>query len=145
MQICSKRTVRQMEEFAIFVKFVNFGCHNNYFRPGPRLLYATCSSFKYDVRSLRRKQSAINPLHPKFPAERQAVSGRKNRVRLRSMPLPLRSLPGGQAWWGGRWMNSRRDGIHNNTIDLHKWPHPPKVGTKLTFGPFHSTTLTGLT
>ena len=30
-----------MEEFAIFVKFVNFGCHNNYFRPGPRLLYAT--------------------------------------------------------------------------------------------------------
>ena len=43
MQIYSKRTVRQMEEFAIFVKLVNFGCHNNYFRPGPRLLYATCS------------------------------------------------------------------------------------------------------
>ena len=34
VQICSKRTVRQMEEFAIFVNFVNFGCHNNYFRPG---------------------------------------------------------------------------------------------------------------
>ena len=32
-----------MEEFAIFVNFVNFGCHNNYFRPGPRLLYAACS------------------------------------------------------------------------------------------------------
>ena len=29
-----------MEEFAIFV---NFECHNNYFRPGPRLLYAKCS------------------------------------------------------------------------------------------------------
>ena len=43
VQICSKRTVRQMEVFAIFVKFVNFGCHNNYFRPGPRLLYARCS------------------------------------------------------------------------------------------------------
>ena len=50
MQICSKRTVRQMEEFAIFVKFVNFGCHNNYFRPGPRLLYATCS-FKLPQRA----------------------------------------------------------------------------------------------
>ena len=44
-----------------------------------------------------------------------------------------------QAWWGGRWMNSRRDGAAN---DIHRWPHPPKVGTKLTLGPFHSPTLT---
>ena len=43
----------------------------------------------------------INPLHPKFPAERQSVSGRKNRVRLRSTPLPLRSLPGGGGRLGG--------------------------------------------
>ena len=45
MQICSKRTVRQKKEsekeFA--VNFVNFGCHNNYFRPGPRLLYPAFS------------------------------------------------------------------------------------------------------
>ena len=43
VQICSKRTVRQKKEFAIFVNFVNFGCHNNYFRPGPRLLYPAFS------------------------------------------------------------------------------------------------------
>ena len=65
----------------------------------------------------------FNPLHPKFPAERLAFSGTKNRVRLRGTPLPLRSLPGGQAWWGGRWMISGRDGAAN---DIHKWPHPPK-------------------
>ena len=52
MQICSKRTVRQMEEFAIFV---NFEFHNNYFRPGPRLLYAKCS-FNED---LLQKQDSI--------------------------------------------------------------------------------------
>ena len=47
MQICSKRTVRQKKEFAIFDNFVNFGCHNNYL---PRLLYPTFS-FK-QVRSV---------------------------------------------------------------------------------------------
>ena len=67
--------------------------------------------------------SSINPLHPKFLAERLAFSGRKNRVRLRGAPLPLRSLPGGQALWGGRWMISGRDGAAK---DIHKWPHPPK-------------------
>ena len=79
-------------------------------------------------------KKTFNPLHPKFPAERQAVPGRKNMVRLRSTPLPLHSLPGGQAWWGGRWMNSMRDSAANDII--HKWPHPQKVGTKLTLGPF---------
>ena len=51
-----------MEEFAIFVKFVNFGCHNNYFRPGPRLLYATCS-FKVSCRGLvlRLSPSSLYP------------------------------------------------------------------------------------
>ena len=38
---------RQMEEFAIFV---NFERHNNYFRPGPRLLYA-----EYYFKGLRGK------------------------------------------------------------------------------------------
>ena len=65
----------------------------------------------------------LNPLHPNFPAERLAFSGRKNRVRLGGTPLRLRSLPGEQAWWGGRWMISGRDGAAN---DIHKWPHPPK-------------------
>ena len=45
VQVCSKRTVRQNEQFAIFV---NFEHHENYFRPGPRLLYATCS-FKQEM------------------------------------------------------------------------------------------------
>ena len=72
---------------------------------------------------LPEKEIMLNPLHPKFPAERLAFSGRKNRVRLRGTPLPLRSLPGEQAWWGGRWMISGRDGAAN---DIHKWPHPPK-------------------
>ena len=53
----------------------------------------------------------INPLHPKFPAGRLAVAGRKNRVRHRSTPLRLRSLPG----------VARRDGAANG---IHKWPHP---------------------
>ena len=44
-----------MEEFAIFVNFVNFEFHNNYFRPGPRLLYAKCS-FNED---LLQKQDSI--------------------------------------------------------------------------------------
>ena len=79
----------------------------------------------YDILSDTLK--LFNPSHPKFPADRQAVSGRKNRVRLRSTPLPLRSLPGMQARWGGRWMNSRRDGAAN---DIHKWPHPPKSWDK---------------
>ena len=43
------------------------------------------------------RSALLNPLHPKFPAERQAVSGRKNRVQLRSTPFLLRSLPRGQA------------------------------------------------
>ena len=55
----------------------------------------------------------LNPVHPKFPAERLAFSSRKHRVRLRGTPLPLRSLPGGQAWWGGRWMISGRDGAYS--------------------------------
>ena len=38
-------------------------------------------------------------------------------------------------------MNSRRDGAAN---DIHKWPHPKKFETKLTLGPFHSTTLLDL-
>ena len=73
--------------------------------------------------SHRSMLDSINPLHPKFLAERLAFSGRKNRVRLRGAPLPLRSLPGGQALWGGRWMISGRDGAAK---DIHKWPHPPK-------------------
>ena len=32
-----------MEELAIFVNFVIFERYNNYFRPGPYLLYAACS------------------------------------------------------------------------------------------------------
>ena len=51
MQKCSKRTVRQMEELAIFVNFVIFERFNNYFRPGPRLLYAACSFKGYPSRS----------------------------------------------------------------------------------------------
>ena len=51
----------------------------------------------------------VNPLHPKFPAERLAFSGRKNRVRLRGTPLPLRSLPGG-AGLVGRTLDDQRAG-----------------------------------
>ena len=36
--------------------------------------------------------------YPKFAADGHAVSGRKIRLRLRSTPLPLRSLPSRQSW-----------------------------------------------
>ena len=86
--------------------------------------------------------TSFNPLYPKFPAERLAVSGSKNRGATLE-PAPSLAL----AFWGaglvgGRWINNRRDGAAN---DIHKWPHPKKVGTKLTFDPLHSTTLTRLT
>ena len=66
-----------MEEFAIFVKFVNFGCHNNYFRPGPRLLYARCSFKKSTITnhiSTREKHKRAKETLEKRQAREQDIA-----------------------------------------------------------------------
>ena len=59
------------------------------------------------VRRCVRKH--FNPLHPKFPAERLAVSSRKNRVRLRTMP-PTLALASRGAGLVGRMLDEQQAG-----------------------------------
>ena len=93
MQKCSKRTVRQMEELAIFVNFVIFERYNNYFRPEPRLLYAACSFkpvYDYFLAKFDKDSGELKTAVMAFKAARYFAPNQLN--ELKPDPLSNESL-----------------------------------------------------